>query len=54
MVIDFRQRRVKIKLVWKILNQGKIWTTTYILYCQIHLFVKLLTDFLGKLQELEL
>ena len=29
MVIDFRQRKVKIKLVWKILNQGKIWTTTY-------------------------
>ena len=28
MVIDFRQRKVKIKLVWKILNQGKIWTTT--------------------------
>ena len=27
----FRQRKVKIKLVWKILNQGKIWTTTYIL-----------------------
>ena len=29
MVIDFRQRKVKIKPVWKILNQGKIWTTTY-------------------------
>ena len=29
MVIDFRQRKVKIKLVWKILKQGKIWTTTY-------------------------
>ena len=31
MVIDFRRRKVKIKLVWNILNQGKIWTTTYIL-----------------------
>ena len=50
MVIDFRQRKVKIKLVWKILNQGKIWTTTYYT-CKNTVTKPNLDEFLCKLFE---
>ena len=50
MVIDFRKSKVKIKLVWKILNQGKIWTTTYYT-CKNTVTKPNLDEFLCKLFE---
>ena len=32
LIINLKQMKLKIELVQKILNQEKIWTTTYILY----------------------
>ena len=34
---NLRPRKTKIKLVWKILNQSEIWSTTYTVFLSSHL-----------------